>query len=136
MTKKLSSSERTTSVDPNAREKIIEVATRLFAEKGLKGTTTREIAKESGLNLSLISYYFGGKEGLYQTIIFEHAKKVTSKVENIVHTYSQKELTAEVFVQEIHSIITHFVEMRIGSVNIAKIFMSERVQKMPYCREV
>ncbi len=123
-------------VDPNARQKILSVATDLFAEKGLKGTTTRDIAKASGLNLSLISYYFGGKEGLYRTIIYEHAVSVKENLENIVHTYSQKELTSEVFVQEIRSIIRNFVEMRLRSESIAKIFMSERNQKMPHCREV
>lgn len=123
-------------IDPNARQKIIDVATKLFAEKGLEGTTTRDIAKASGLNISLISYYFGGKVGLYKTIIYEHAVRTKEQIDGIVQTYSQKELTREIFIQEINSIIRNFVEMRLQSESIAKIFMAERVQRMPHCRDI
>lgn len=53
----------------NTEQKIIEVATNLFAKNGFEGASTREICKEAGVNISLISYYFGGKEGLYKKII-------------------------------------------------------------------
>jgi AcrR family transcriptional regulator len=128
--------KKTLKVDPDARQKIIAVATKLFGEKGLDGTSTRDIAKASGLNISLISYYFGGKTGLYKTIIYEHAVSMKEKIDGIVHTYSQKELTVDSFVQEVNSIIRNFVEMRMQSESIAKIFMSERGQGMPHCREV
>lgn len=41
----------------------------LFANKGFDSTSTREICKHAGVNLSLIPYYFGSKEGLYINII-------------------------------------------------------------------
>ena len=136
MTKKLKTPTTNQSVDPNAREKILSAATDLFAEKGLKGTTTRDIARASGLNLSLISYYFGGKEGLYKTIIYEHAMSIKSRMDTIIQRYSQKTLTAEVFEEEIHSIVRSIVELRLQSQSLAKIFMAERIRKMPYSREV
>lgn len=46
-------------------------ATPLFAEKGLNGVSVREIAAAAGVNLSMISYYFGGKEGLYSAVLNE-----------------------------------------------------------------
>ena len=49
--------------------KIINAAIVLFANKGYESTTTREICKHAGVNLSLISYYFKNKEGLYLSII-------------------------------------------------------------------
>ncbi len=42
----------------------MDAAIKLFADRGFDGTTTRDIAEASGLNISLISYYFGGKDGL------------------------------------------------------------------------
>lgn len=48
----------------DSRETLILAAIRLFAEQGFDGTTTRDIVQATGLNISLISYYFGGKEGL------------------------------------------------------------------------
>ncbi len=40
-------------------------ATRLFSRHGLHGVSVRSIASDAGVNLSLISQYFGGKEPLY-----------------------------------------------------------------------
>jgi TetR/AcrR family transcriptional regulator len=48
----------------DSRETLLLAAIRLFAEQGFDGTTTRDIVQATGLNISLISYYFGGKEGL------------------------------------------------------------------------
>ena len=50
---------------------IIETAERLFAQKGFAGTSVRDIAEEAGVNLAMISYYFGSKEKLMEAL-FEH----------------------------------------------------------------
>ncbi len=52
-----------------SRKKIVNSAIILFASKGFDSTSTREICKHAGVNLSLISYYFKTKEGLYISII-------------------------------------------------------------------
>lgn len=52
-----------------SRKKIINSAIILFANKGFDSTSTREICKHAGVNLSLIPYYFENKEGLYINII-------------------------------------------------------------------
>lgn len=52
-----------------SRKKIINSAITLFARKGFESTSTREICRHAGVNLSLIPYYFGNKEGLYIDII-------------------------------------------------------------------
>jgi len=53
----------------DTRDKILEVALELFANNGFDGTSTREICKGADVNISMILYYFGSKEGLYKTII-------------------------------------------------------------------
>ncbi|WP_431343517.1 TetR/AcrR family transcriptional regulator [Chryseobacterium sp. JK1] len=50
-------------------ENIIFAAEKLFAEKGFEGTSTREIAKAAHVNISMISYYFGSKEKLYEKLV-------------------------------------------------------------------
>lgn len=47
-------------------ENILFAAEKLFAEKGFEGTSTREISKAANVNISMISYYFGSKEKLYE----------------------------------------------------------------------
>lgn len=51
------------------REKIIGVATRLFAEKGLAGVTVREICKQARVNGALVNYHFRNKDGLYRECV-------------------------------------------------------------------
>ena len=55
----------------DCRGNLIEATTPLFAEKGFNGVGVRELATAAGVNLSMISYYFGGKEGLYAAVLNE-----------------------------------------------------------------
>ncbi|WP_419486961.1 TetR/AcrR family transcriptional regulator [Chryseobacterium bernardetii] len=50
-------------------ENILFAAEKLFAEKGFDGTSTREISKAANVNISMISYYFGSKEKLYEKLV-------------------------------------------------------------------
>jgi len=50
---------------------ILEAAEKLFGAKGFDGTSVRDIAKAANVNLAMISYYFGSKDKLLETL-FEH----------------------------------------------------------------
>lgn len=50
--------------------RIIEAATKVFIEKGRKGTSMQDIATEAGINRTLLNYYFRSKEKLFD-FIFE-----------------------------------------------------------------
>lgn len=52
----------------DAREKIFQAGKELFAEKGFEPVSVRDITGAAGVNASMVSYYFGGKEGLYEAI--------------------------------------------------------------------
>jgi AcrR family transcriptional regulator len=53
----------------NTREKLLKSAEKVFAEKGFHGATVKAIADEAGCNVSLISYHFEGKEGLFRVLL-------------------------------------------------------------------
>lgn len=53
------------------RKRILDAATRLFAEKG-DTTSLREITAEANVNLSSVNYHFGSKEGLIQAVYQQH----------------------------------------------------------------
>jgi len=55
--------------DGDCRDNLIASSLPLFAAKGLNGVSVRELAAAAGVNLSMISYYFGGKEGLYAAVL-------------------------------------------------------------------
>ena len=53
------------------RIQILEVALKLFAERGVEGTTIKQIAERADISVGLLYHYFDGKASL-QEAIFEH----------------------------------------------------------------
>ena len=53
------------------RALILQVAGRLFAEKGFERTTSREICLAAGANMAAVNYHFGSREGLYEAVLVE-----------------------------------------------------------------
>jgi len=53
----------------DTRRKILEVAVEEFAEHGYEGVSTRTIAANAGVQHTLVSYHFSGKEGLWREAI-------------------------------------------------------------------
>ena len=58
-------------LDPGKRERILVAAEQVFAQRGFKGATTREVAQKAGIASSLIFYYFKNKMALYEAV-FQH----------------------------------------------------------------
>ena len=55
--------------DLSTETKIKEAAIRIFTAKGFNGCTSREIAKEAGINVALLNYYFKSKGQLFDIVI-------------------------------------------------------------------
>lgn len=68
-------------MERDSREKLIEAATPLFAYKGFAAVSIRELANEAGTNSALVSYHFGGKEGLYAAVLEEQFSQLGSLIE-------------------------------------------------------
>src|SRR5579864_6443162 len=51
------------------REQILNVATRLFARQGFKGTTTKQISERAKVNEAIIFRHFSSKDELYWAVI-------------------------------------------------------------------
>ena len=60
------------------KEKLLQTAIELFAKHGINGVSTRMLAKESGVNLSSINYYFGGKQKLYDAVLESIIEKISA----------------------------------------------------------
>ena len=71
----------------NARERLLETAIGMFAEKGYTGTSVREIVEHAGVSKPVLYYYFQSKEGLFLAIL--------DMAENL-----QKQLLSEVLESE------------------------------------
>jgi TetR/AcrR family transcriptional regulator, regulator of cefoperazone and chloramphenicol sensitivity len=51
------------------RERLLEIATETFAQKGFQAATTREICELAHSNMAAIHYHFGDKSGLYKAVL-------------------------------------------------------------------
>ena len=82
------------------KQRILDAATALFAAKGFAGVGVREIAGASGVNIAMISYYFGGKTGILKAIfetffknyfgLFAHLEKKSGTHEEIIHSIAHE----------------------------------------------
>ncbi len=83
-TKKRRSAPRIGAPKANANPKssstarILTSAEEVFARFGFDGTSIREIARRADVPVALISYHFGGKDGLYRAI-FEARSPILSE---------------------------------------------------------
>ena len=53
----------------DTRQRLIDAAAVLFAERGFDNVTVREICKASNANVAAINYHFGDKAGLYRAVV-------------------------------------------------------------------
>lgn len=120
----------------DSRKCLIQAAAKLFARLGLDKCSTREIAKQSDSNISLISYYFGGKEGLYKEVMRDCALEISEKVQKIFEFSDSHPQTKENFIYEIEQMVEVFIWMRVNHPEIAKIFAREKLGGMPHSKEI
>jgi AcrR family transcriptional regulator len=120
----------------DAKKCILEAAAKLFSKCGLDKTSTRDISKDSHANISLISYHFGGKEGLYREVIREFALKVSAKVQPSITEFRSQPMTKELFQKEVESMIDNMIEMRTSHPEISLILAREKIEGMPLSKEV
>jgi AcrR family transcriptional regulator len=60
----------TSTAKATTKQKLINAAIKVFAEKGFRDATVRQIVKQAGTaNVNAVNYYFGSKEQLYKQIL-------------------------------------------------------------------
>ncbi len=98
------------------RMALLEAALVLFGERGFEGTSTRDIAGLAGCNQGLISFHFGGKEGLYdaaRTVIFDNlgsiVRPMTHRLEEALVAETDAATLCGILQAEITSILTSFI---------------------------
>jgi AcrR family transcriptional regulator len=65
---------------PNAKERILSTAVRIFAEKSYEGSRIDEIAREANVPKSLIYYHFKSKEDILQVLVDNFIKDYLSLI--------------------------------------------------------
>ena len=60
------------------RAQLLDIGRRLFAERGLEGTSIEEIAAQAGVSKPVVYEHFGGKEGLYAVVVDREVERFIS----------------------------------------------------------
>jgi len=74
---------RATTSEPT-RDKLLDVAGRIFADRGYRATTIREICIKAGANIAAVNYHFGDKLGLYTEVVQHSARLAEFQAAQIV----------------------------------------------------
>jgi len=65
------------------RERLLDTAGRLFAERGFHGVSVRDIVREAQANLGAVTYHFGSKEGLFSAAVVRRIQPLKELGERI-----------------------------------------------------
>ncbi|MBN6206882.1 forespore capture DNA-binding protein RefZ [Ralstonia pickettii] len=67
-----------------SKQKVIDAASSLFFQKGFHGTSVRDIAEKAAVNVSSVSYYFKGKQGLLEHAVTKYYEEYLNTVEQAI----------------------------------------------------
>ena len=65
---KAAPARRTGARSQPTRERILDAAERLFAQRGFYGVSVREITGAASVDVALASYHFGNKQGVLEAV--------------------------------------------------------------------
>ena len=118
---------RLSDTSADSRERLIEVSKKLFAAHGYEGVSVRDIATEAGLNISLVSYYFGGKDGLLEACLQESGQKqldLAVRLLTPVTTLGEFKATGLNFIQK-------YLESRVADIALVRLANAEMEKNSP-----
>ncbi len=118
--------------EKDSKTRIFEVGTRLFAQKGYYGVSIRELAVSANVNSALISYYFGGKEGLYAAILASQFEPIEKLIELIktksLDTKEKIEFYSRAFTS-VHSKNPYLIQFMFSELTNPTIYFEKIVKK-------
>lgn len=84
------------------KDHILDVAEKVFSELGFDGASTRMISGEAGVNMAMLNYYFGSKEGLFIAVFERKIASFQDILQNIgnderMSSWSKMEAYIEIY---------------------------------------
>jgi TetR/AcrR family transcriptional regulator len=104
--------------ESDARTRLLEASLPLFATKGYKAVSFKEISEAAGVNGALINYYFKSKDGLYGAVLESQFSKFNSLM-------AQPDLAELEPIERIQRFIDNFIELHRSNQYIRRLMTSE-----------
>ena len=74
------------------REQLLEIARRLFAERGFDGASVEEIAARAEVSKPVVYEHFGGKEGIYAVVVDREVRQLLQMMRDALTAGHPREL--------------------------------------------
>jgi AcrR family transcriptional regulator len=117
----------------HTQKKLFDAAIKVFADRGYREATVREICKTAGAaNINAVNYYFGSKEKLYQ--------KILDAIFSAYDRFDQEDWDRKTPREQLKAMIANFCAMlyknNAFASDITSIFISEMTQPSPFIEEL
>lgn len=83
--------------DHHTLEQLLNVAARMFGERGFDGVSVREIARESGVSMAAIYHHFRNKEGLFAEVSLHKYEDFAQDALELIRRYQREHYPAVAF---------------------------------------
>lgn len=87
------------------KNKILDAAEQLFADKGFNGTSLREITGVAGVNLAAVNYHFGSKKELIKAVMSRYMDELSPALESALSLLCQADSKPS-----LHEVFSAFIE--------------------------
>lgn len=94
------------------KDRILDAAERLFAERGVGATSLRSVIAEAGVNLAAVHYHFGSKDELLRAVFRRHMDRLNAvrigRLNALEQTYRGQPIPVD---QLVHAFIEPVIRM-------------------------
>ncbi len=92
------------------KERILEVAEKLFAQKGFEGARTRDIAEQASINISTLHFHWKSKEDLYTAVYQRQVSRRAKLAEEIFALLAQAPSVPQRWPEIERGVVEHLFE--------------------------
>lgn len=122
------------------RERLMAAAELLFADLGYEGASTRALAQAAGVDLAMIVYHFGSKQGLYREILMRRAERLNARrleeLDELLERTGGRPDLAEV----VHALVATNIRLRsdpdLGGLPVARLIARQMIDPNELAREM
>jgi AcrR family transcriptional regulator len=106
------------------RDRIIQMASSLFAARGFRGTSIRDIASAMNISISNIYHYFGNKEGLLVEILKDASQ-------NLIQTLNKVRAQDLAPIERFRQLVNAHIRLSMENDHQGKIFFLDEEHLTP-----
>lgn len=108
--------------EPNTKERILDSAEYLFANKGLRDTSVRDITTQADVHLAAVNYHFQSKDGLVKAVMQRRIAPLNRQRLELLDVYKQQFGTDPVPIEyALHALLSPGIKMCFEKPHFLKI---------------